>query len=232
MHTGSAFRRCTSPSWPRPWSSPWPAGKSATHPSVRPSLEERSSRSWNDSWLFVTPRHCPRCLGGDGSPLGQQLGGAWQKAWHLPVVFACLGHRLYLSHECPKCHDSADEADLLIHRANDSVLHPAQCRRRATTPSPVKRITPACGARLDTAQSHSAKVRPHRQASRLPGTPPQPPCPRPASRGSLSVLHRSQARDRAGQLVMASRPFSHRRRPRRPGEKALPHHPCRGQHLR
>ncbi|MCX5266658.1 TniQ family protein [Streptomyces sp. NBC_00199] len=130
------------------------------YPPISTSLEERSSRSWNDSWLFVTPRHCPRCLGGDGSPLGQQLGGAWQKAWHLPVVFACLDHRLYLRHECPKCHDSADEADLLIHRANDSVLHPAQCRRRATTPSPVKRITPACGARLDTAQSHSVKVRP------------------------------------------------------------------------
>jgi hypothetical protein len=84
------------------------------YPPISTSPEKRSSRSWNDSWLFVTPRHCPRCLGGDGSPLGKQLGGAWQKAWHLPVVFACLDHECYLRHECPKCHIPGDEADLLI----------------------------------------------------------------------------------------------------------------------
>ena len=47
-----------------------------------------------DPWLFVgSPRYCPSCLAGDGTPAQQLHGSPWHKLWHLPFVFSCLEHQ-------------------------------------------------------------------------------------------------------------------------------------------
>jgi hypothetical protein len=83
----------------------------------------------------------------------QQHGGAWQKAWRLPVVFACPAHRRLLEHLCPSCRQPAMSAApgapaWLVPRAYDSGLHPAQCRA-ALKPQAADRHARPCGARLD-----------------------------------------------------------------------------------
>jgi TniQ len=104
-------------------------------------------------WLFTSAtRYCPQCLAGDGSPVQQQHGGAWQKAWRLPVVFACPVHRLLLEHLCPSCRQPAMSAApgapaWLVPRAFDRGLHPAQCR--AALPRAAGRHARPCGARLE-----------------------------------------------------------------------------------
>ena len=103
--------------------------------------------------LTSATRYCPQCLAGDGSPIQQQHGGAWQKAWRLPVVFACQAHRQLLEHLCPSCRQPAMSAGpgapaLLIPRAGDGGLHPAQCRA-ALRPQDAGRHARPCGARLD-----------------------------------------------------------------------------------
>ncbi|MGI5510244.1 TniQ family protein [Streptomyces sp. CA-106131] len=131
------------------------AGWKDRYPPVGASGEP-TTRAGRDPWLFISPRHCPKCLAGDASPIQKQLGGAWQKAWHLPVVFACLDHKRYLEHHCRRCGGAESGTDALIHRANDPALHPAQCRRQPAQPSPAKRKTPACGTRLDRTPSRAA----------------------------------------------------------------------------
>jgi TniQ len=44
-----------------------------------------------ETWILSrSTRYCPQCLAGDpGSPVQQQLGGAWSRLWRLPVTFAC-----------------------------------------------------------------------------------------------------------------------------------------------
>lgn len=102
-----------------------------------------------DSWLFAaTPRFCPDCLAGDGSPAQQQYGGPWDKTWQLPVAFACPRHRRLLREACPEGHLARPGIGPLIAFPSAAVLHPAQCR------APVEpwRKGPgraACGSRLD-----------------------------------------------------------------------------------
>ena len=51
------------------------------------------------SWVFTqSTRYCPRCLAGDGTLIQQRHGGAWNRLWRLPIVFACPAHRRLLQH--------------------------------------------------------------------------------------------------------------------------------------
>jgi len=102
-----------------------------------------------DSWLFSNaPRYCPQCLAGDGSPIQLQYGGPWKKIWHLPISFACTGHRVFLRQDCPRTHPPQPETWRLIARPADSTLHPAQCRQDDCTEGR-KGKGAACGARVD-----------------------------------------------------------------------------------
>ena len=120
----------------------------------RVTADQWGPRSLASPWVFTSAtRYCPQCLAGDGSYIQQQHGGAWQKAWRLPVVFACPAHRRLLEHLCPSCRQPAMSAApgapaWLIPRARDGGLHPAQCRA-ALQPQAAGRHARPCGARLD-----------------------------------------------------------------------------------
>ncbi len=120
----------------------------------RATADQWGPRSLASPWLFTAAtRYCPQCLAGDGRYIQQQHGGAWQKAWRLPVVFACPAHRRLLEHLCPSCRQPAMSAApgapaWLIPRAFDGGLHPAQCRA-ALHPQAADRHARPCGARLD-----------------------------------------------------------------------------------
>jgi|CZKT01.1.fsa_nt_gi hypothetical protein len=103
------------------------------------------------SWVFTrSTRYCPACLAGNGAAIQQLHGGAWQKLWHLPVVFACTTHRRLLTVRCPQCQGLVHAGAGIIDRPAE-LLHPAQCRNTTTAgeagPHPA-----ACGARLDAAE--------------------------------------------------------------------------------
>jgi hypothetical protein len=120
----------------------------------RVTADQWGPRSLAGPWVFTSAtRYCPQCLAGDGSPIKQQHGGAWQKTWRLPVMFACPVHRRMLEHLCPSCQQPAMSAPpgapaWLIPRAFDGGLHPAQCRA-ALRPQAGGRHARPCGARLD-----------------------------------------------------------------------------------
>lgn len=122
----------------------------ARYPPIARAMPDRGRPLWPDSWLFITsPRFCPSCLAGDGTAAWQLHRGPWRKAWHLPVVFACVEHQEFLLDACPHCGQGRSSPEPLIHRMNDNILHPAQCRRPlAGVPAPGRK-TPACGGRLD-----------------------------------------------------------------------------------
>jgi hypothetical protein len=100
-----------------------------------------------DWWLNTTfSRYCPQCLAGDGSAIQAAHGGAWKRAWRLPVVFACETHNRLLAHRCPACGHPAlgihgNSAGTLVPGMMHRGLHPAQCRADSRTAS--------CGQRLD-----------------------------------------------------------------------------------
>ncbi|HEV2345151.1 MAG TPA: TniQ family protein [Actinocrinis sp.] len=111
-------------------------------------------------WLYAaTPRRCPSCLAGNGSEIQRQYGGAWRKAWRLPLAFACVAHRLFLAEECQTPHAEQLGAPLLIPNASISGLHPAQCRlpRRGQ----YGHGSQPCGSRLDRLPD-SVAIRPGR----------------------------------------------------------------------
>jgi TniQ len=111
-------------------------------------------------WVFTrSTRYCPQCLAGDGSPIQQAHGGAWQKWWHLPVVFACMVHRRLLLHQCPGCRRPvhSHHGGGLLPRLTDATLHPVQCR------IPIGagghwRTQAACGTWLDRTASPPSTV--------------------------------------------------------------------------
>ncbi|MFJ2915559.1 TniQ family protein [Streptomyces sp. NPDC087228] len=112
----------------------------------------RTGGSATSNWgVTVSSRYCPDCLRGDGSPVQNAFGGAWQASWHLPVVFACLRHRRFLEHLCPTCerlvNGTVRAQPSLIKNSRLIGLHPAQCRNTLTLGrGSGKRV---CGARLD-----------------------------------------------------------------------------------
>jgi hypothetical protein len=119
----------------------------------RGTADQWGPRSLASPWVFTAAtRYCPQCLAADSSRI-QQHSGAWQKAWRLPVVFACPAHRILLEHRCPSCRQPAMSAApaapaWLVPRAFDRGLHPAQCRA-PLQPQTAGRHTRPCGARLD-----------------------------------------------------------------------------------
>lgn len=111
-------------------------------------------------WVLTrSTRYCPQCLAGNGSPIQQAHGGAWQKWRHLPVVFACMVHRRLLLHQCPGCSRPvhSHHGGGLLPRLTDATLHPVQCR------IPIGagghwRTHAACGTWLDRAASPPSTV--------------------------------------------------------------------------
>ncbi len=104
------------------------------------------------SWVFSrSTRYCPQCLAGDGTPIQQTHGAAWQKLWRLPPVFACTAHRRLLLHDCPECRQPvhACQSGSLLPRLHDSTLHPTQCRTTIGAGAHW-RAQSVCGARLDS----------------------------------------------------------------------------------
>lgn len=138
-----------------PWADRYP-------PIARSLLRGTGPRPPADDWLFTPEtRYCPRCLASDGSTVQDELGGCWQLAWHLPVVFACPRHRLPLQAGCtqdPPAHPH--DRTLLIRLPGDSSLHPAQCRQPLPgTGSRGHRRRP-CGQRLDQPDPEPARLDP------------------------------------------------------------------------
>ncbi|MEV8035156.1 TniQ family protein [Streptomyces sp. NPDC086182] len=118
------------------------------YPPIARSMPEPAQKR-PDAWLFVgSPRFCPSCLAGNGTPAQQLHGGPWHKLWHLPVTFTCIEHQTYLEADCPHCGQPHSVSGRLIERANDHTLHPAQCRWTIDTQTQ-KRKSRACGGRLD-----------------------------------------------------------------------------------
>ncbi len=124
----------------RPWTSPQQLG--------RPNR-----------WVFMrTSQYCPPCLAGDDGPLGRLYGGAWKRAWRLPVVFACSRHQQLLSRTCPKCRAPAQFApNGLIARPGTEDLHPTQCRAASPAPHTGRGRRSVCATDL-------ARVRPPRSS--------------------------------------------------------------------
>ncbi|MFI5501081.1 TniQ family protein [Nocardia asteroides] len=117
-----------------------------------------------EPWVLVSStRYCNQCLAGDGSTVQEAHGGAWKRAWRLPITFACLTHRRLLAHRCEQCghriHNRAGSTGphgLILH-STIAGLHPAQCRSplRLVKPGDGKRaMLSACGFRLD--RTHDA----------------------------------------------------------------------------
>ncbi len=121
------------------------------YPPLARSLAAAAPRPSREDWLFNDlPRYCPQCLAGDRSPVQQHYGGPWKTIWHLPIVFACPDHQVFLQHGCPQGHPLGRAAAQLITRATDSTLHPAQCRHPdPDQPASRGRKGRSCGARLD-----------------------------------------------------------------------------------
>jgi hypothetical protein len=125
------------------------AGWAGRYPPVTRSRTGQGPPVILDKWLLaVTPRFCPDCLAGDGSPVQQQYGGPWKKTWQLPVAFACPLHRRFLREACPVPRPGRPGIGMLIAFPAAAALHPAQCRtpRQPESKAPIR---PACGSRLD-----------------------------------------------------------------------------------
>ncbi|WP_328958011.1 TniQ family protein [Kitasatospora purpeofusca] len=117
----------------------------------------QDGRVLQNPWGFsASTRYCPTCLDGDGSSVQRLHGGAWQRQWHLPVVFACTLHQRLLEDRCPTCHQPVNAPFLgragLIPNLNADGLHPLQCRNHPPGNAPAVRRTPRppCAARFTT----------------------------------------------------------------------------------
>jgi TniQ len=113
-----------------------------------PAAREQAPAKRFDWWLHTTfSRYCPQCLAGDGTAIQNDHGGAWKRAWRLPVVFACETHSRLLDHRCPACGHPAlgihgNSGGTLVPGMMHRGLHPAQCRADSRTAR--------CGQRLDS----------------------------------------------------------------------------------
>ncbi|MFJ6083191.1 TniQ family protein [Streptomyces sp. NPDC092369] len=125
------------------------ASASVTDDLVNPA--QLLGRGRLSSWLLVSrSRYCPLCLAGDGSEVQRRHGGPWKLQWHLPIVFACLDHQVFLQHYCPGC-ERPDVSPVRLDSAfitspTVAGLHPAQCRNKISKDP----RSPLCGHRLDS----------------------------------------------------------------------------------
>ena len=144
---------------------------SGRYPWAAPQVtaDQWGPRALASPWVFTSAtRYCPQCLAGDGSPIQQQHGGAWQKAWRLPVVFACRAHRRLLEHLCPVLPAAGHVRGTRSARPAD----PAR-RRRRPAPRPVPGGPQAAGRRPGTpapAGPGSTHLRGPERIPRLPMT--------------------------------------------------------------
>ena len=123
-----------------------------------------------ETWVLGrSSRYCPHCLAGRAdNPAEAAFGGAWNKLWRLPVVFACQTHHRLLAHTCPACARPAHQrrrphTNSLLPLPSHPALHPAACRNPlpadgAAQPGqrfgrPQRR---ACAHRLDHPTGHVA----------------------------------------------------------------------------
>jgi hypothetical protein len=109
-----------------------------------------SAMIYDNPWVLTRfTRYCPPCLAGNGSPIQDRHGGAWQRQWRLPVIFLCVRHRRLLSHQCPSCGAFAQfvRTASAIARLSDDSLHPWQCRFTGRS-APHRQPAGACGADL------------------------------------------------------------------------------------
>ena len=120
-----------------------------------PPATGRQTPAFRFDWWLNTmfSRYCPQCLAGDGSPIQDDHGGPWKRAWRLPVVFACEMHNRLLDHRCPACGHLAlgvysTRAGTLVPGMSRRGLHPAQCRAHSSTAH--------CGRRFDAADAAAA----------------------------------------------------------------------------
>ena len=140
------FARLTGPEAAALTLAPW----ADRYPPAARSLRVAGRQPQADDWLFAPgARHCPRCLAGGGSVIQDELGGCWNLAWQLPVVFACPGHGIPLQDGCPRHHPEGRPSALLISLPSDSSLHPAQCRQPMPGTGSRGRKRQPCGQRLD-----------------------------------------------------------------------------------
>lgn len=109
-----------------------------------------------ESWLFFgATRYCPECLRGDDSVIQQRHGGAWKRAWRLPITFCCTTHQRILEYLCPRCRTPAHSragftgSHGLIVNSHVAGLHPTQCRTPLRDPARPGWKNLACGQRLD-----------------------------------------------------------------------------------
>lgn len=127
------------------------------YPPIRRAVGQQHPRQ-QMNWLYAaTLRHCPSCLAGDGSTIQKRYGGAWRRVWRLPVAFACVEHRVFLSEGCGAPHALRLGISPLIPSADISGLHPVQCRM--PRPGEHGRGSSPCGNRLDRIPG-AAAVRP------------------------------------------------------------------------
>ncbi|MFF4249042.1 TniQ family protein [Streptomyces sp. NPDC001822] len=128
---------------------------------VRPGHAARP-RGVFPPWLFqASTRCCHLCLRGDGSVIQERHGGAWKRRWHLPVVFACLEHNLFLQDTCHGCRQPLQSGfpgapRSLMPAPAARGLHPAQCRNAAEG----RRHSPLCSTRLDASGRSGAELSP------------------------------------------------------------------------
>lgn len=116
-----------------------------------------------ETWIMSRfTRYCPQCLAGDPvSPVQRQLGGAWDRRWRLPVVFACPRHQRLLEHDCPACGQPAHlrathggKLPSLVPLPAYPAVHPAACRQPQPTGSTARRDQQRpCGHLLSDALS-------------------------------------------------------------------------------
>ena len=140
------------------------AGQAARYPPLR---LEFSGRTRQQNGIFVketwvlgrSTRYCPDCLAGRAdNPAEHAFGGAWNKLWRLPVVFACPTHQRLLAHTCPACHRPAHQrsrphTNSLLPLPAHPALHPAACRNPLPADGPTqpgrRQRRRACAHRLD-----------------------------------------------------------------------------------
>jgi hypothetical protein len=159
-----------------------------------------------EPWVFGHwSRYCPQCLACDGSPIQDAHGGAWQRLWRLPPVFACTVHRRLLADRCPACR----QPTLRLPRCPRAEgLHPAQCCNNVRTTS--RGVAIPCEHPLGLTAGHlgpGAELHPRRTAllarvdhrSRTPHRPiPQTPAdgrrpPRRADHSARAGRHHRTA---------------------------------------
>ncbi|MGY3062171.1 hypothetical protein ACVWZD_006469 [Streptomyces sp. TE3672] len=158
--------------------------------SVETSTGGRAKINWA---LNPDSRYCPQCLQGNGSPVQEAFGGAWQLRWHLPVVFACTRHRRLLEQICPQCAQPLSGRVVrrltVLSSPHVGGLHPAQCRNQAPgVPRRFHTRATPCGGRLDITEGLALDL-PHRDMEQLTGL---------QARLDLILAPRQDSRSRSG----------------------------------